>query len=146
MKDVKFNFNRLSRGVRNNNPGNIRRGSAKWFGLYHLQTDSEFCQFEKMEYGVRALLVLLRTYYIKYNCNTIKKVISRFAPSSENNTNNYIKYVCDFMFYPSDDVRLSLNTCLTLAIPIMIYESGFRMTSSELHKIISKYNLCKSDI
>lgn len=135
----------LSRGLRNNNPGNIRRSSTHWLGLSHFQNDSQFCQFEKMEFGVRALLVLLRTYYNKHHCNTIKKVISRFAPSSENNTENYIKFVCSFVALPPD-IKLSLSATLELALPIMRYECGFRMTLDELCSIIDKYNLCKSDI
>lgn len=135
----------LSRGISNNNPGNIRRSSTNWLGLSNLQTDSEFCQFDSMEYGVRALLVLLRTYYNKYHCNTIKKVISRFAPSIENNTEKYIKFVSSFMALPPD-IELSLSASLELALPIMRYECGFRMTALELCSIIDKYNLCKSII
>ena len=68
---------RLSRGIRNNNPGNIRRGSSRWLGLSPLQSDSEFCQFDTLTYGIRALLVLLRSYYNKYHCNTIPKQIQQ---------------------------------------------------------------------
>lgn len=136
---------RISRGIRNNNPGNIRRSSTNWLGLSSTQSDSEFCQFENMEYGVRALLVLLRTYYNKHNCNTTKKIISRFAPLVENNTEKYIKYVCDF-YRISSESKMSLCDCLHLALPIMRYESGLLFSSSELDFIIDKYNLCKSDI
>lgn len=134
----------LSRGIRNNNPGNIRCGSTKWLGLSNFQNDSEFCQFDTMEYGVRALLVLLRTYYNKYHCVTIKKVISRFAPLTENNTEKYIKFVSSYMAVPSD-LDFSLSFCLFLAIPIMKYESGFLMSAFDLRTIIDKYNLCKCD-
>ena len=150
MNNVTFKFNTFhcSRGIRNNNPANIRHSCSKWLGLSKVQVDKEFCTFDSMEFGVRALLVLLRTYYNKHHCNTIRKVISRFAPSSENNTEKYIKYVCDFMVYPPDDFRMSpdtcmsLSTCLILALPIMRFESGYRMTFKELHTIIDKYNLC----
>ncbi len=54
----------LPRGIRNNNPLNIRRSKDKWQGLRALQTDTAFCQFETMAYGWRAAFVLLtRTYY-----------------------------------------------------------------------------------
>ena len=144
MRDVNLII-RPTRGIRNNNPGNIRHSCSKWLGLCLVQSDKYFCQFEKMEYGVRALLIVLRTYYNKHNCNTIRKVISRFAPSSENKTDEYIKFVCDYFVY-SPDFKLSLHTCLSLSLAIMVYESNYRITSTELDMIIDKYNLCKSDL
>ena len=55
----------LPRGIRNNNPLNIRRTAKdQWKGLRAQQTDASFCQFERMEYGWRAAFYLLtRTYY-----------------------------------------------------------------------------------
>ena len=44
----------LPRGIRNNNPLNIRRGKDQWKGLRAQQTDASFCQFESLEYGWRA--------------------------------------------------------------------------------------------
>ena len=88
MKD-----NKIVRCIRNCNPLNIRKGSA-WKGLRAEQTDGAFCQFVTMAYGWRAAFILLgRTYYEKYHLNTIKKLISRWAPECENNTKGYIAYV-----------------------------------------------------
>ena len=40
----------LPRGIRNNNPLNIRRTAKdQWKGLRAQQTDASFCQFESME-------------------------------------------------------------------------------------------------
>lgn len=89
------------RGIRNNNPANIRRGS-NWKGLVSFLVDpcnnqryydKSFCQFSSLEFGVRALIVLLRTYHYKYKLNTIEKIIHRFAPLCENNTYEYISIV-----------------------------------------------------
>ena len=77
------------RGIRNMNPGNIRLGES-WLGLRTKQTDPDFCQFTSMVYGCRALLKLLRTYVEKRGCTTIRKVIERWAPPSENNTTSYV--------------------------------------------------------
>lgn len=80
----------MTRGIINNNPLNIRRGS-RWIGLKSIQLDKSFCQFESDIYGIRAALVCLRTYHYKYRCNTLREVISRWAPASDgNNVNNYI--------------------------------------------------------
>lgn len=77
------------RGIRNMNPGNIRLGES-WLGLRTKQTDPDFCQFTSMVYGCRALLKLLRTYVEKRGCTTIRKVIERWAPPSENDTSSYV--------------------------------------------------------
>lgn len=130
----------LSRGLRNNNPGNIRCGSSRWLGLSSLQNDSEFCQFDSLMFGVRALLIVLRSYYNKYNCNTIRKVISRYAPSTENNTEKYIKFVCDYLCIPAD-YEFSLSSCLYVALPIMVYESGYRVHPDTFKAIIEKYHI-----
>lgn len=84
-----------TRGIRNNNPANIRLG-CNWKGLAEKQTDKEFCQFTTMTWGVRALLVTLRTYVVKYHLHTVREIITRWAPPSDgNNTEKYIEFVED---------------------------------------------------
>ncbi len=83
------------RNVRNNNPLNIRRSKDHWLGLSAVQQDSQFYQFRSSDYGYRAAFVILvRTYYFKYKLITVKDLVSRWAPPNENNTADYIKYVC----------------------------------------------------
>jgi len=85
---------KIVRCIRNNNPLNIRRGTARWQGMSKRDDDPDFEIFETMAYGWRAAFILLgRTYYEKYHLNTIKKLISRWAPECENNTKGYIAYV-----------------------------------------------------
>jgi hypothetical protein len=85
----------LPRGIRNNNPLNIRRGKDQWKGLRAQQQDAQFCQFETLEYGWRAAFYLLtRTYYHQYRLWTIRQIVSRWAPPNENNTRAYIDNVC----------------------------------------------------
>lgn len=81
-----------TRGYRNHNPGNLRHG-CQWAGLSKTQTDISFCQFDSMYLGLRALCKLIFNY-IKNGHNTIEKIISRYAPSNENNTEGYIAKVC----------------------------------------------------
>lgn len=82
-----------TRGIRNNNPGNLRKTKDNWLGLSEEQTDRSFFQFKTMEYGVRALIITLGTYVNKYNLHSIDEIISRFAPSVENPTAHYIEVV-----------------------------------------------------
>ena len=85
----------LPRGIRNNNPLNIRRGKDQWKGLRAQQTDASFCQFESLEFGWRAAFYLLtRTYYHKYRLFTIRAIINKWAPPNENLTATYIQNVC----------------------------------------------------
>lgn len=95
------------RGFRNNNPLNIRKGSA-WKGLRKEQTDPAFCQFVTMQYGLRAAFVLLRNYISGFNGrmqpnNTIRKIIHRWAPPTENATIKYVDYVSEHTKHDADD-------------------------------------------
>lgn len=82
----------VARGIRNNNPGNIRHASTKWVGASPQQTDPSFVQFTSPEYGIRAIAKVL-TSYLGKGVNTIEKIIARWAPSSENDTESYIRQV-----------------------------------------------------
>lgn len=82
----------LPRGIRNNNPLNIRVGNH-WQGEVSEPTDTEFEQFQTMFFGVRAGFVLLKRYMMRYHLDTVAKIISRWAPPSENNTPEYIRRV-----------------------------------------------------
>lgn len=82
------------RGIRNNNPGNIRWGSP-WQGLVprDAATDQSFCQFTAPQYGIRAMAKVFTTYATQYGLNTIQGIISRWAPPNENNTPAYVASV-----------------------------------------------------
>lgn len=100
------------RGIRNNNPLNIRKGS-NWKGERPVQKDRAFEEFQSMQYGVRAGFIILRKYMSGYNgltekFNTIEKMISRWAPKSENNTQAYIERVVQLTGIPSRQ-RLSFS-------------------------------------
>ena len=83
----------IPRGIRNNNPLNIRVGNV-WLGEVPNPTDNEFEQFVSMFYGLRAGFILLRRYIRRYHFTTVPDIISRWAPGSENNTVKYIDTVC----------------------------------------------------
>lgn len=92
---------RTTRGIRNNNPGNIRKGTT-FDGQLPLaeQTDKSFIRFKSMEYGLRAMFRLINTYGKKYGIYTIEGIISRWAPPSDgNNTEDYIEAVCNLAHF-----------------------------------------------
>lgn len=120
-----------TRGYRNNNPGNLRHGS-KWQGLATTQTDTAFCQFVSMTMGMRALCKLLNNY-IKNGHNTIQKIISRYAPSVENNTAAYITTVSQMVSIQADRIlggvadEGSIKSLAMVAAAIVVIENGDRV-------------------
>lgn len=85
----------MSRGLRNCNPGNIRNSRSRFAGEVRPSQDAAFKQFETMAYGYRAMFVLLDTYRRRYGLDTIRGMISRWAPPVENHTEGYIRYVAE---------------------------------------------------
>ena len=83
----------MSRGLRNKNPGNIRRSAVRYEGEVRPSRDAEFKEFQSVAYGYRAMFVLLDTYRRRYNLNTLHKILRRYAPPAENNTPAYIDFV-----------------------------------------------------
>lgn len=140
----------MTRGERNNNPLNIRKGS-NWKGLVKTPEEKQFCVFSSILYGIRAALVLLRTYKYKYHCVTISQIISRWAPPSENDTQKYIDMVVSLMLsqIPSSDVYhnelvkkrgdLVVNIWLNKTFPhSILYHLLSAMAIVESHYFISK--------
>jgi hypothetical protein len=82
------------RGIRGNNPGNLRKTSDKWQGLAPVQSDPEFFVFKDAVYGIRALARTLINYQDKYGLRTIEKIVGRWAPPIENDTQAYVASVC----------------------------------------------------
>ena len=83
----------MSRGTRNNNPGNIRLSATHFKGEVVPSADSAFKQFSAVEYGYRAMFVVLDTYARRYRLTTIREMITRYAPPTENFTDGYVRFV-----------------------------------------------------
>jgi len=94
------NTKKVPRGIRNNNPGNIRTSELiDWIGEVDplKKKDPDFEEFRTMAYGVRAMMKLLLKYQKDYKLNTINELVGKYAPRNENNTNAYIERVCNSM-------------------------------------------------
>ena len=129
------NVNKLPRGIRNNNPGNIRWG-ANWDGLKKdgKAIDPSFCVFISPVYGIRALAKILKNYQKLYGLNTVRKVISRYAPPNENQTLAYISGVAK-QLNVSPDVELDLTETGILMVfikAIIRMENGIQPYSGDL--------------
>lgn len=81
------------RGIRNNNPGNIRYdGITQWQGMIG-QDSAGFIVFDTPEHGIRAMVRILTNYQRVHGLNTVDGIIGRWAPSAENNTGAYVSAV-----------------------------------------------------
>lgn len=115
----------VPRGIRNNNPLNIRVGN-NWRGEKTVKHDSAFEEFTSMEYGVRAGFIILRKYMSGYNgltrkFNTIDLIIRRWAPASENNTESYINQVCKLSGIPRhQQISFSQRSLMVAIVDAMI--------------------------
>ncbi len=92
----------LPRGLRNNNPGNIRRSSDVFQGEIIPSKDAQFKQFRTMAHGYRAIFKTLSTYYKAYGLKTVRALISRWAPTNENNTQAYVSLVSSYSGIDAD--------------------------------------------
>lgn len=125
---------KIPRGLRNNNPGNIRITKDKWQGLREQQTDGSFFQFIAPMWGYRALLRTLQNYRRRHGCQSIADFIKRWAPESENNTSAYITRVCKEMQVPSTyvpDVD-DRDVMCAFAAAISLVENGIPAVMSDI--------------
>jgi len=122
-------MNQLPRGIRNNNPGNIRHGS-NWQGLNpnSKNIDPAFCVFTSSVYGIRALAKVLINYKKIHSLNTVRQIISRYAPPNENQTTAYIQSVAKQLgVVPDTVIDIEERGILTVFIKAIIrMENGIQ--------------------
>ena len=135
----------MTRGLRNNNPLNIRRvAGTKWKGQRAEQTDRSFVQFESLEYGIRAAFVLLRTYRRKYKAVCVEDIINRWAPPSENDTRKYVETVCRLTGFGGKE-RLEESQLPALVYAMAFVECGAPISKETISKAYSLYVKLKSN-
>ena len=142
VKDVKYKVPNI------NNPGNIRYNSANdWVG--QIKPNKSFCQFDTIEHGIRANIKTLKTYYNKYNINTIETIFSRYAPEKDNNnTKVYISNVEKWIGVSKDKPLNIFNDITTkeekrellfkLLYSIFRQENSIVLPSEIIYKVIDQ--------
>lgn len=131
---------KLPRGLRHNNPGNIRINSDLFQGEIRPSKDKSFKQFNTMTYGYRAIFKILSNYYRNYKLDTIRKMIGRWAPENENDTDAYIKAVSDYAGIPADD-PININDreqMIRIVAGMSKVENG---REAEMSDVIAGWNL-----
>ena len=119
-----------------NNPGNIRYNS-NFKGC--TGNDNGFCKFSSLGYGYRAILVILNTYYDKYKLRTIRGIVNRYAPPSENQTEYYISSVSRYSGLDSDQ-NLTKEDLIKLIPAIARMENSISITVPEVKALIDQAN------
>jgi len=131
---------KVPRGLRNNNPFNIIDSKTKWQGESDKNDDPKFEEFEDMVIGIRAGMVILRSYMLKYKLNTISKIINRFAPTVENDTKAYIEAVAKRTGFGKDQkLTFDKYTICRLTEAICHHENGGDyITTEQINKAWEK--------
>ena len=132
------------RGIRNNNPGNLRKTGIPWLGKVVPGTDAAFEQFKTMPYGIRAMLLDIIGKH-KRGLDTIQELIYVWAPPFENDTEGYIKSVSsrtgiskNVIFSPTKDNFIKIAKAMAgvengpdvLLIPEKDWNEGWRLATS----------------
>lgn len=130
----------MTRGLRNNNPGNIRKSGTVYLGET-VSADASFKTFESVEYGYRAMFVLLHTYQKRYGLKTLRQMISRWAPPEDNNdTEAYITAVSDDSGVPADSTITT--TYKDVMVPIVAAMSRVENgVSANMPDVLEGWNL-----
>lgn len=109
----------MIRAQRNSNPGNVERGDH-WQGLLprnqmtpEQAAETRFAVFAAPKWGFRALGILILNYSRVHHLNTIRQIISRWAPNSENNTDAYVAAV-------ARDIKTDPDTSLDFTKPDLL--------------------------
>ena len=117
--------------------------------MAEVQSDRAFVQFKSLEYGWRAAFYLLtRTYYHKYRLYTIRSIVSRWAPESENNTRAYIENVSRLTGIDPDE-PIGIPSAqparwMMVGVAMAIQENG--TTSIDWFAMLRGWELCREDI
>ena len=130
----------LPRGIRNNNPGNIKFNSANnWLGKLtgSEKKDPTFEEFNQMKYGIRAALKLLNNYFYDKNKRTITDIIKTWSSGKD----SYINFVSNRTGIPKNEYLMN-NDLIAIAEAIFYYENGGQfITFNEINDVKQEFNI-----
>ena len=140
-----------SRGIRNNNPLNIRHSADRWEGARIEQTDKSFVQFQTMAYGYRAAWKVLESYWKHFKRQrqpfTVAHIIARWAPPSENHTDAYVSTVLKLTSLggkenlPRPFMGIAIDKLARLFAAMTTMECGIPYEKVDVQAILDGYDL-----
>lgn len=124
----------MSRGLRNCNPGNIRSSGVLYLGEVRPSKDREFKQFRTMAWGYRALFALLQSYALRYRLTTLRGIVARYAPPSENDTGAYLDALCRWTGFGPDEAvdHRDRDAMVAVASAVSRMENGVAAVADEV--------------
>ena len=97
-----------------------------------------------MDWGFRALLMILHTYIVKYDLRTLRQIAERWAPNGENDTKSYIYNLCELTGWKDDDLLFFTPGMATkLATAIATIECG---RTPKRVDVETGWTLCNKDL
>lgn len=134
-------INSQPRGVRNNNPLNIRKSPDKFQGEVLRLDEREFKTFSSIKYGFRAAFCIIRTYIMHHALCTIEKIIRRWCP--DDTADNYIKVVChDTGLSPTEQLSFyNQGQMVSLVKAMARVETGYTF---DLDLVIDAYRMSQN--
>ncbi len=139
----------LPRGIRNNNPLNLRISDNAWLGKVKNNTDGAFEQFTAIEYGLRAAMINIRTIVRRRRqkglTTNVRQLISVWAPAADGN--NESAYLVGLLrsdnIQPADEVDYKNKPLFTRLVHAMSQvENG---QAVQMGRIDSAYQLAFGD-
>lgn len=149
---MEMNLNDEPRGLRNNNPLNIRHGRSRWQGTDPEKTDKEFVCYMSKAYGYRAAWKVLRTYHevlMKHRDTfCLHNILMRWAPPSDgNDTKAYLRRVMmltgigGYQILPAPDAPDGYRQLLPVVIAMTCVENGIEPEEVPVSAILQGYQL-----
>ncbi|GHV32117.1 hypothetical protein FACS1894177_07790 [Bacteroidia bacterium] len=137
----------IPRGIRNNNPLNIRHNNDLFQGEIRPGTDRSFKQFQSPAFGYRAGFVTLGTY-LKRGLNTIEKIIHAWAPPSENDTQGYIGKVEKWSLVKRDKILTAGDgeDYVKIVLAMSKVENGVDAVPADVRKGFDMQNKLKTHL
>lgn len=140
------------RGLRNNNPLNIRHGRSHWQGVDPAKKDKEFVCYMTKAYGYRAAWKVLRTYHeqLQKHRDTfcLHNILMRWAPPTDgNNTEAYLRRVMiltgigGYQILPAPDAPDGYRRLLPILIAMTCVENGIEPEAVPVHHIQKGYQM-----
>ena len=113
--------------VKGNNPGNLRAAPG-------VSSTKGFAQFASLEDGIKAMAWTINGYPSRHHADTLRKMISTYAPPKENNTAQYIKNVASWTgFNPDAHLSIQDPKVISKIISAMVrQESGLKISADEV--------------
>ena len=105
-----------------------------------MKTEEEVVEL-RAETGVRAWLKLMRTYRQRYGCRSIRQIVTRFAPPSENNTAQYIQFCCRQLGLSADVELTGRLQYALLGVAMAWFETRTRLRAEDVLEVMKKYDI-----